>query len=550
MCGIWSIFNESFQSDQDYVNAYNAFMQSKHRGPCNSKYLQLTDNKSILGFHRLSINGLSNISADQPFIHETGTNRTYVMANGEIYNYKILAEQNNITLSSGSDCEVLYYMYKIYGFNSMMEKLDAECAIIIMDIDKQTGEYTIYYARDQCGIRPLFEYFDETNQTLYLSSELKSIPCNVLKLAKQVEPRICHSYISQNNNLIKQESYTYINFKSIPQTIISRDIALETIKDTLIRSVESRMMSDREYGSLLSGGLDSSLISAIASRYCRMRGKKLKTFCVGMDPNSPDIKYARIVAEHIQSDHTEVIIPYEKWLETIDEIIRTTETYDITTVRASTGQYLISKWIKENTDVRVLVCGEGSDEITGGYIYTLNAPDHESFHNEAISLIENLHYFDVLRGDRGVSAHGIEPRVPFLDKNFIKMYLSIDVNLRKPKEGEMEKQLLRDAFKHTNLLPLEVLYRKKEAFSDGVSTQENSWYKIIEKYVEKKCDELNLTSIDVKTNQPISKESLYYRHKFVEYYGDNDNIIPYFWMPKWSGNVSNPSARVLSHYTQ
>ena len=206
---------------------------------------------------------------------------------------------------------------------------------------------------------------------------------------------------------------------------------MQEIRIKFRQAVKTRLDSDREMGCLLSGGLDSSLVAATAADILRKEHRKLRTFCIGM-ANSPDVKYAQQVADHIGSIHTVVEVPEEEWLNNIENIVRATETFDITTVRASTGLYLISKWIAENTDVKVLLTGEGSDEVTGGYLYFHNSPNPEEFHNECLRLLNDLYYYDCLRADRAISCSGLEARVPFLDHHFVDLYLSLDPKLRMP----------------------------------------------------------------------------------------------------------------------
>ena len=267
----------------------------------------------------------------------------------------------------------------------------------------------------------------------------------------------------------------------------------------------------------------------------------MKTFSIGFDIDSPDIVYARKVAKHIDSIHHEIIIPVEKWIDNLKNVIRITETYDITTIRASIGQCLIAKWIKENTDVRVVLNGDGSDEITSGYLYFFNAPDAEASHLENLILLNQIHYYDVLRVDRGISSQGIEARVPFLSHHFVDLYLSIDKSLRNPVEGRMEKYLLRKAFENENLIPDEVLWRQKCAFSDGVSNVKKSLFEYIPEFVNTQisCKEFKLHGKDFP-----SKEAYWYRLIYEQYYPFTNNFIGY-WMPKWSNNNKEPSARVL-----
>jgi asparagine synthase (glutamine-hydrolysing) len=556
MCGIWLFFTKNGFRQLGDFNLYKSFMRFKHRGPENTDFKILDQYSTIIGFHRLALNGLVRSTANQPFMFDTDEKVDYVMCNGEIYNYKELAQKYDIQLQTGSDCEILYPLYNKIGAARLMEELDGEFALIICEINKKTKEVKLTIGRDQCGIRPLFIAYSKDE--ICLSSELKGIPVlddSNFKI-HQFPPR-SYLELSSSESLESLNFKQYFDLSKIETKIFERQDAMKLIREEFIESVKSRMMCDREFCCLLSGGLDSSLASAIACDIYKSNGKKLKTFCIGIDPESPDIKYAQIVANHIGSEHTTVILPENVWLDAIMHVVDKIESYDITTVRASTGQYLISKWISENTDIKALLIGDGSDELTGGYIYMLKAPNHDEFHSETLKLLNNIHYFDVLRSDRGISSNGLEARVPFLRKKFLEAYLSIDVNLRKPKDGEMEKILLRDAFKETNLLPMEVLYRKKEAFSDGVSTHKRSWFTILQENINKMYtdEEFKLKQEKYTHNKPPSKEALYYRETFEKQFGTKEetaNNIPYFWLPNsaWVGDIKEPSARVLSHYSK
>jgi asparagine synthase (glutamine-hydrolysing) len=303
------------------------------------------------------------------------------------------------------------------------------------------------------------------------------------------------------------------------------------------------MMSDREICSLLSGGLDSSLVSAILSK--KLGPNKLKTFSIGLK-GSPDLEYAKNVAEHIKSIHHSIEIEEEEFLNYIEEVIYKIESYDITTVRASVGNYLVGKYIKENSNCKVVFNGDFSDEVAGGYRYFKNTSNPEMFHNECVRLLENIHYYDCLRSDRSISTHGLECRVPFADKDFVNYYMSIDSKLRMS-DKRIEKYLIRKAFEKEGLLPEEVLWRKKEAFSDGVTSETRSWHKIIEEFVDKKISDNDFKTLqnNFSFNKPLTKEALYYRIIFERTYNKFENIIPYFWMPKWCGDVSDPSAREI-----
>jgi asparagine synthase (glutamine-hydrolysing) len=551
MCGIWFLFSKNSQRCLTSGEFYNSFAKGKSRGPENSDFKTLDIYNSIIAFHRLAINGLTKSTANQPFMYDYDDTVNYVMCNGEIYNYKFLAEKYDIAVNSGCDCEVIYPLYQKIGMGQMMKEIDGEFAMIICEINKKTKEIKIIIGRDQCGIRPLFMAYSQDE--ICFSSELKGCPFlnDPNYLIQQFPPR-SYAIISSLNDSLKPNCIEYFSIDKIVPVINDRETALKIIRTSFIDSVKSRMLCDREFACLLSGGLDSSLVSAIAAKICRDKGKVLKTFCLGIDHNSPDIIWAKKVAEHIKSDHTTVIIPEEEWIKAIDNTVYTIESYDITTVRASTGQYLISKWISENTDIKVLLIGDGSDELTGGYIYTLKAPSYEDFDKEIHKLMNDIHFYDVLRSDRGVASNGLEARVPFLRKQFIEDYLSINVKLRMPNNG-VEKSLLRDAFKDTDLLPLDVLYRTKEAFSDGVSTLKRSLFSVIQENIEDKYSNeyFEEKRKQYMHNTPPSKEALYYREIFGKEFNEkNAQIIPRFWLPNWSGNSTEPSARTLDNYKQ
>jgi asparagine synthase (glutamine-hydrolysing) len=278
---------------------------------------------------------------------------------------------------------------------------------------------------------------------------------------------------------------------------------------------------------------------------------QLRTFTIGLE-GATDIKYAELVAKKINSKHTTFIVTIEEALKAIDEVIYTIESYDCTTVRASVWQYLLGKKIRENTDIKVLLTGEGSDELTSGYMYFHNAPSKEESHIENVRLLKDIHRFDGLRVDRAMSCHGLEVRIPFLDPEFIELYLSLDKKIRcANNEGGMEKQLFRDAFRGEDLLPIEVLYRKKEAFSDGTSSNEKSWYEHIQEHIDRMIsnEEYEEDKGKYEFNKPDSKEKYYYRKVFEFYFGKkSEGVIPYYWLPKWSGNITEPSARVLDVY--
>lgn len=293
---------------------------------------------------------------------------------------------------------------------------------------------------------------------------------------------------------------------------------MKRIRETLTQAVQARSRAERPMGALLSGGLDSSLVAGLLAKEFKKRGETLRTFSIGM-PGATDKEHAENVAKHIGSVHTHIEFSERDFLDAVEEVVKVTETFDITTIRATTGNYLVGKWISENTDVKVLLIGDGSDELCSGYMYFHSAPDPHSSHLENIRLINDIHQYDVLRADRGVADNGLEARVPFLDKHFIDLYLTIDPKLRIPTTTEkgfkMEKALLRDSFLGENLIPDSVLYRKKEAFSDGVSSEDKSWYVILQEWCEKEYSDQDLEeSTKLSYLPPVSKESLHYRKLF------------------------------------
>ena len=555
MCGLWALL---YNKITNIIDGHNQYMNIINRGPDRSYFLSNNNNFS-LGFHRLSILDTS-INGDQPFLLTMNEHTTaYVMCNGEIYNYKELIEKYNICeseLQSKSDCEILPILFKKIGLHKMVEEIIGEYALAIITNDTKNKKIEMYMARDECGVRPLFYGYDENS--FGLSSELKGLS---YKNSKQFPPRHI-GYISydQNNKIFsKLEIFEYFEIKQNKLLLDNYEQIKKLINSTLIDSVRCRMMGDQPIGCLLSGGLDSSLIASIASMILKEKdiNAKLKTFSIGMD-GSTDEPYARAVAKYIGSEHTHIHIDSKEWLEALDEVIYATETFDITTIRASTGQYLAAKKIKETTDIKVLLNGDGSDELFMGYLYNWNEKDIDILFEDLLRLIKNIHYFDGLRVDRGISSNGLESRVPFLDKRLIKILMSIEPKYISPhnlfgSSNKIEKSLLRESFKD-GYLPYEILYRKKEAFSDGVSSKEKSWFTIIQKYMDTKyTDSEFITLVKSYTHCiPPTKEALYYRQTFEKLFPGIgcENIIPYYWLPKWSGGVNEPSARILPVYNK
>ena len=370
---------------------------------------------------------------------------------------------------------------------------------------------------------------------------------------------LCDSIIQLSQDLIcvkeselpkKVEDISFNRYYDMVYKLVNtnEEDIMKQIREKMDESITKRLLSDRPIGCLLSGGLDSSLITALVVKKFK---RPIKTFSVGLE-GAVDLVYARKVAEFLGTEHQELIISYEDMFNAIPEVIREVETYDITTIRASTPMYLLSKYIKENTDITVLFSGEGSDEASGSYLYFHNAPDEQAFQEEILRLMKDLSYFDVLRCDKSTAETGLEVRVPFLDKQFLEFYLGIAPKFKIPKNYPMEKYLLRKAYDNQDLLPKEVLWRTKEGMSDGVSSQKKAWYEIIQDRIDVLISDEEFLNNKCKYthNTPEIKEAYYYRKIFEETFKNRSSILPYYWLPKWSGNVIDPSARVLNVYSQ
>ena len=531
MCGIFFIKKRKNVSDDE---VYLEFEKSKNRGgipPDDTQFYEIGE--YYLGFHRLSINGL-NTESNQPFFK----NGTYVICNGEIYNYKELYSYIGIKPLTNSDCEIIIDLYQLYPIDYFINLLDGVFSFIIYD----TYKNLVIIGRDPFGVRPLYYSHDYNN----FSSELKQIHNLTNEKISQFPPGHLLIKTNKKNKTNVLNKYHTLSQYYMPLCAQFKNFLDEInyykslIRGTLINSVKKRLLSDRPIACLLSGGLDSSLITSIVVNLLKNKTKnKLETFSIGL-PGSTDLIYAKKVANYLDTKHTEIILTEDDFFNAIPEVIEKIESYDTTTVRASVGNYLISKYISQNSDAKVIFNGDGSDELTGGYLYLHKAPNTLLFDFEVKNLLQNIHYFDILRSDKSISSCGLEPRTPFLDKTFVNTYLSIPLFYRKPEGDIIEKKLLRDSF--IEFLPTDVLYRKKEAFSDGVSGHDRSWYQVI---TEK------LHNIDIpifEYNQeyliPKTKEQMYYRYLFEQKYPKRENIIPYFWMPKWS-NTTDPSARTL-----
>ena len=579
MCGIFALLNNKYCDKKKLEEACN---KGKDRGPEYSHFLDLPSINCSLGFHRLAINGVDDDLSNQPFFIDG----IYLICNGEIYNHKDLLNILNITPNSKSDCEIIIHIYKKYGIEQTLQLLDGVFAFVMID----TNTKQIFVARDTYGVRPLFvNIFKKTKRidldgahycTSYaFASEMKQL-ININnkdfydEKIGQFEPGHL-SIFKYRETLRSHSSIKYTEIEHIDDIAFSapnsfsvltdkkdyRNI-LENIYNKLYQAVSKRVdNTERPIACLLSGGLDSSLIAALVKQ---IHNGELHTWSIGFE-GSEDLKYAQLVADHIGSIHHSIVVTEEEFLFAIPDVINSIESYDTTTVRASVGNWLICKKIKEQSNAKVIFNGDGADEVMGGYLYFHEAPDSIAFDKECRKLLTNIHYFDVLRSDRSISSHGLEARTPFLDRSFVQYYLSIGYNIRDHKyNNKPEKYLIRDAIKKINptLLPDKVLFRTKEAFSDGVSKQTKSWYEIIQDFVKnsiyphlygEKNEEYILQNMNPYVfNRPKTLEQLYYRDIFEKLFPKIgiEKIIPYFWMPNFVKNATDASARTLNVYKE
>jgi asparagine synthase (glutamine-hydrolysing) len=513
MCGIFALLNN--RVDRDFI--IEQFNKGQHRGPDNSQVYY--ENNIFIGFHRLAINGIDSIS-DQPILHSN----ILLICNGEIYNYKQLYENIDITPKTNSDCEVIIYLYEKFGIEYTLNLLDGVFGFILIDYNVNK----IYVGRDPYGVRPIFclknknvEDREDREDMIGFASEIKQLH-GFIRVNENMEIRPVRpgSYMVldiENSiwNITNEEKYTNYTLNRIGPAFetVKLDDITNNIHDIFCEAVIKRVQTtDRPIACLLSGGLDSSIVTSLVSR---IYPEQLETYSIGLK-DSEDLKYARKVALYLNTKHTEIIVSEEDFFATIPLVIKN------------------------------IFNGDGSDEVMGGYLYMNHADNHLEFDRECKRLIRDIHHFDVLRSDRCISTNGLEPRTPFLDREFVNYYLSLPSNIRFEANQKQEKYLFRKAF-DKDYLPKEILWRRKEAFSDGVSSQDRSWYKIIEEKVTKQRDIQYDIEASYSDNSPQTLEQLYYRTIFEKYYPNMGYHIPYFWMPKYI-NAVDSSARTLSIY--
>ncbi len=521
MCSIFGIQSKAISPDV----LRKCFNRTISRGPDMTRFEEVPC--GYLGFHRLAIMGL-NESGMQPF--HMGKNA--VVCNGELYGFRPVKERlsKKYDFVSESDCEILLPLYQEYGLD-LFRTLDAEFALILYDAQKDS----LIAARDPIGIRPLY-YGVLQDGGMAFASE----PKNLVGLCKTILPFPPGCYFADGAFVRYADAAHADQF-----AMADEDQVCARLHDLLIEGVKKRLDADAPLGFLLSGGLDSSLVCAIAQKSLQ---KPIRTFAIGMDTDAIDLKYARQVADFIGSDHTEVIISKEDVIAALPDVVNLLATYDITTIRASIGMHLVCKYIREHTNIRVLLTGEISDELFG-YKYTDFAPNASEFQKEAEKRIRELHMYDVLRADRCISFNSLEARVPFGDLAFVRYAMSIDPQL-KMNRHDMGKYLIRKAFEPDHILPESILWRQKAAFSDAVGHSMVDDLKALaeETYT---ADEAAAKCAQYDHARPFTKESLLYRELFEQYYPGQSGMVAGFWMTNksWPGcDVNDPSARVLQNY--
>ena len=572
MCGVFAILNQiSNKKLVSYENINNEFMKGSSRGP----EFSTLENVSIdlkFGFHRLAINGLDKKS-NQPIFF----NNISLICNGEIYNYKEIYKDLKITPTTKSDCEVIIHCYLKFGIEYTLQILDGVFSFVLLDNNPENTK--IFVARDPYGVRPLYVFENKNKQdVICFASEMKML----------------YNFIDIFNDDKNDKSYTINHFKPgtysvlyYPNKILAKwlyDIknkvyfkqAFSTISvfskqnvSNIFKDINSYFKdavykrcstTDRPVACLLSGGLDSSLVCALVCKYFRNidSSKIIETFSIGIK-GSEDLKYAKKVSTFLNTQHTSIELTEEDFFAAIPEVIYAIESYDTTTVRASIGNYLVSKYIKDTSAAKVIFNGDGSDELFGGYLYFNHISNSLQFDNECRRLLDDIHMYDVLRSDKSISSNGLEPRTPFLDRQFTQYILSLSPIVRY-KGGLLmdesysfryiEKYLLRMAFNDEDnpILPYDVIWRTKEAFSDGITNKKDS----ISEIIENRLVNFDFEEIDKTVyihNPPTTKEQKYYRYLFEKHYHGLGHIIPYFWMPRFV-EASDPSARTLDIYKE
>ena len=508
MCGIFGILDIKTDVSELRTQALELTKTLRHRGPDWSGVWN--NNNTILCHERLAIVDVD--TGAQPLISQD--NNQILAVNGEIYNHKQLAKEleQDYNFKTRSDCEVILPLFQQRGVE-FIDDLQGMFSFVLYD--QEQDAYLI--ARDHLGIIPLYTGYDE-HGNFYVASEMKAL-APVCKTISEFPPG--HYLWSKDGKVTKYYQRDWMSYDNVKDN----ETNLDDLKAAFEKAVKSHLMSDVPYAVLLSGGLDSSLVSAVAAKYVAKRVEdedqtdawwpRLHSFAVGLD-GSPDLKAAKQVAEMIGTVHHEVNFTIQEGLDAIRDVIYKLETYDVTTIRAATPMYLMTRQIKA-MGIKMVLSGEGSDEIFGGYLYFHKAPNAKEFHEETVRKLERLHMFDCARANKATSAWGVEARVPFLDKEFVDVAMRLNPQDKMCVDGHMEKWILRKAFDDGNTLPEEVLWRQKEQFGDGVGY---SWIDSIRDFAEKEVSDQQLATAEFRfpVNTPDTKEGYFYRTVFESYF--------------------------------
>ena len=512
MCGIVSIFNIKKQTHELRDKALRMSQKIRHRGPDWSGIY--CGGSAILAHERLSI--VDPESGGQPLF--SPDKKQVLAVNGEIYNHQEIRRRyaGRYEFQTGSDCEVILALYRDKGID-FLEDISGIFAFALYDEEKDA----FLIARDPIGVIPLYIGYD-SDGTVYVASELKALEGQ----CERYEPFLPGHYAYGNskslNSKFKIERYykrDWFDYDAVKDNLAS----VSEIRDALTAAVKRQLMSDVPYGVLLSGGLDSSVISAIAEKFSEHRIEdnsqtraywpRLHSFAVGLK-GAPDLVKAKLVADHIGTVHHEINYTIQEGLDAIRDVIYFIETYDVTTVRASTPMYLLARVIK-SMGIKMVLSGEGADEVFGGYLYFHKAPNAKAFHEETVRKLSKLHYYDCLRANKSLSAWGVEGRVPFLDKEFLDVAMRTNPEAKMCPGSTIEKKIVREAF--ADMLPAEIAWRQKEQFSDGVGY---SWIDTLKKITSEAVTDEQMAHAAERfpINPPLNKEEYYYRSIFAEHF--------------------------------
>ena len=547
MCGIVGIFDIKEQSSELRNKALRMSQKIRHRGPDWSGIY--CGGHAILCHERLSI--VDPQSGKQPLYSPDG--RQVLAVNGEIYNHQAIRQATaaDYEYQTGSDCEVILALYRAHGIH-FLEQLSGIFAFALYD--EERNEYLI--ARDPIGVIPLYIGHDADGKT-YVASELKALE----GFCDEYEPFLPGHYLYSREGVMRRW-YTrdWMDYEAVKDN--GADI--DSLRVGLQEAVKRQLMSDVPYGVLLSGGLDSSIISAIAQKFAARRVEdggqtgawwpRLHSFAVGLK-GAPDLEKARLVAEHIGTVHHEINYTIQEGLDALRDVIYFTETYDVTTVRASTPMYLLARVIK-SMGIKMVLSGEGADEIFGGYLYFHKAPSARAFHEETVRKLGKLHWYDCLRANKSLSAWGVEGRVPFLDRDFLDIAMRLNPKAKMCPGQEIEKKILRQAF--ADLLPEEIAWRQKEQFSDGVGF---SWIDTLKRITSEQVSDEQMAHAAERfpIHTPLCKEEYFYRSIFEEHFPSRSaalsvnqeasvacsTSIALEWDAAWK-QMNDPSGRAVS----